>query len=62
MYNECFLHMSKMLQKESNCAGKNEFVSQHTCLQPLFSLSNIKDNKIINNYHVPHTHINSRKR
>ena len=36
MYNECFSHKSKVLQKGfffsqgSNGAGKNEFVSQNT--------------------------------
>ena len=47
----------------SNCTSKNEFVFQYTCLQPQFSLSNIKnENEINNNYHVPHTHISNRKR
>ena len=48
--------MSKTLQKAisekgSNGAGKNEFVSQFTCLQP----------HLYAKIHVPHTHIGTRK-
>ena len=66
MYNECFLHMSKTLTERyfflshvSNGTGKNDFVSQYTCLKASF-LRQIKDIKI-NNYCVLHTHISNRK-
>ena len=50
MYNECFPHISKTLQKDmffsqsSNGAGKNEFISQYTCLKTHFS-EMMKQNK-----------------
>ena len=46
----------------SNGTGKNEFVSQFTCLQLHFYVK-LKDGNIIiiNNYCVSHKHISTRK-
>ena len=44
MYNECFAHEQDVTERYfffsqgSNGAGKNEFVSQYSCLHPHFSI------------------------
>ena len=61
--------MSKTLQKDISFSHMIQMVPAkmnsylNVPVYCLISWSNVKDqNKIINNYHVPHTHINTRKR
>ena len=69
MYNDCFSHMSKTLQKDISFSHKVQMVQAKMNLYlniPVYNLispSNKKyENKIINNYRAPHIHISNRKR
>ena len=69
MYNECFSHMSKTLQKDISFSHKVQLVQAkmnshlNMPVYSLISLLNIKyENQINNNCCVLHTHISNRKR
>ena len=67
MYNECFSHMSKTLQKDISFSHKVQMVLAkmnsylNIPVYILISPSNIKD-EIINNNHALHTYIGHGKR
>ena len=68
MFNECFSHMSKMLQKDISFCHKVQMVQAkmtsylNVPIYSLISLLNIKYENKINNYRALHTHISNKKR